>query len=104
MLFLFFVGIKRWAKTKCAFSFAVGYLICFFSHKGRMEYQTEECSLQTQEYKFQTFQYNLQSRKYDLQRQEYNTQSCQYNLQSKEYKKILTEYSVRIQECKNTTL
>lgn len=34
--FCFFVGKSVGQKTKCAFSFAVGLIFCFFGHKGRM--------------------------------------------------------------------
>ena len=36
MLFLFFRWESIGQKTKCAFSFAVGFLICFFGYKARM--------------------------------------------------------------------
>ena len=37
MLFLFFCRESVGQKTKCAFYFVVGLIICFFGHKGRME-------------------------------------------------------------------
>ena len=38
MLFLFFRWQSVGHKTKCAFSFAVGFLIYFFCHIGRIEF------------------------------------------------------------------